>query len=244
MKILVVQHSPHEGLGTLEEEIAAQKFIATTLKVFENPVFPSGAELEGFGALIILGGPMGAYEEDKYPWLRKELLVIGEALRQKKPILGICLGAQLLAKAAGARVYKGSVKEIGWYPIRFDDWFSKRNPLTFQLDLANPHTVFQWHRDTFEFPVEGYRLAWNENYPGQMFSFQGNAIGIQFHPEMTESMIRNWLEAGKRELKEAGVDAERILTETTQYLPELRKICHKFFYGFASLIRENVRRAA
>ena len=243
-KILVIQHSPHEGLGTLEEEIHAQNMTVSTLRTFENPVFPSAAELEGFGALIVLGGPMGVNEVDKYPWIKRELLVIEEALRQKKPILGICLGAQLLAKAAGARVAKGSVKEIGWSPIRFDDWFSKRNPLTFQLDLDKPHTVFQWHGDSFDFPVEGYRLAWNETYPGQMFSYQGNAIGIQFHPEMTEEMIRNWVELGRKEILEAKLDPQKILDETPKYLPALQKLCHRFFYGFATLIRENVRRAA
>lgn len=243
-KILVIQHSPTEGLGTLEGEIAANKMTVSTLRTFENPVFPSSVELEGYGALIILGGPMGVYEEKKYPWIKKELLIVGEALRQKKPILGVCLGAQMLAKAAGARVYPGPVKEFGWGQIRFDDWFSKRNPLTFQMGLAEPHTVFQWHGDTFDFPVEGYRLAWNETYPAQMFCYQGNAIGIQFHPEMTAEMIQSWVQWGQKEIREAGLDPARILEETPQYLPALQKICHKFFYGFASLIRDNIRRAA
>ena len=135
-KLLVIQHSPTEGLGNLAREIDLNKMTFDTLKVYEHPVFPSGAELEGYGALIILGGPMAAYEENKYPWMKRELLVLNEALRQKKPMLGICLGAQLLAKACGARVIKGGRPEIGWELIRFDDWFSKRNPLTFQMDLA------------------------------------------------------------------------------------------------------------
>ena len=243
-KILVIQHSPTERLGSFEREIELQKMTATLLRVYENPVFPSGAELEGYGALIVLGGSMSVTEEKKYPWIKQELLVLQEALRQRKPVLGTCIGAQLFAKACGATVSKGAVKEIGWGPIRFDDWFSKRNPLTFQLDLAKPHTVFHWHGDTFDFPVEGYRLAWNETYPGQMFCYQGNAIGIQFHPEVTEGMIRQWVESGASELKEAKVDPQKILADIPKYLPELEKLCHKFFYGFASLVRENIRRAA
>ncbi len=243
-QLLVIQHAETEGLGTLSREIEKAGMTTETLEAFREPQFPSGTTLEGYGALIILGGPQSATDEGKYPWMRKEMMVIREALRQKKPILGICLGAQLLAKASGARVFKGSKKEIGWGWIRFDDWFSKRNPLTFQLDLARPHTVFHWHGDTFDFPVEGYRLAWNENYPAQMFGYQGNAIGIQFHPEMTADMVTEWLRQGKEELKRAGVDETRIIKETPRYLPELEKLCHKFFYGFASLIRENVRRAA
>lgn len=243
-KLLVIQHSDSEGLGSLEAEIRLQNLATETIQVDQKSSFPSGTELEGYGALIILGGPMSVYEEKKYPWIGKELLFIREALRQKKPILGICLGAQLLAKACGARVYKGPVKEIGWSPIRFDDWFSSRNPLTFQLELSKPHMVFQWHGDSFDFPVEGYRLAWNQTYPGQMFSFQGNAFGIQFHPEVTEEMIRHWVESGRKEIVTARLDPEKILQETARYLPDLQKLCHKFFYGFSSLIRDNVRRVA
>ena len=157
-KILVIQNSPTEGLGSLEQEIELQKMTTQILRTYESPVFPSGAELESYGALLVLGGPMSVCEPKshlKHPWLEQELKVLQEALQQKKPILGICLGAQLLAKACGGRVYKGPRPEIGWGPIRFDDWFSQRNPLTFQLDLKKPHPVFHWHGDSLDLPVEG-----------------------------------------------------------------------------------------
>ena len=247
-KILVIQHAAHEGPGTFADEMKKQNFTWDTFMASNDAIFPSSAKLEEYGGLLIMGGPMGVYEEEKYTWIRKELLVIQEALRQKKPILGVCLGAQMLAKAAGGggRVYPGPKKEIGWYPIRLDDWFYKRNPLFFQIDQTKPHMVFQWHGDAFDIPTEGYRLAWNDNYMNQAFCFQGNAVGIQFHVEMTEEMIRDWLsgEEVKRQVAETGSDPDQIIAEIPKHLPALRETCHKIFYGFASLVRENVRRAA
>ncbi len=247
-KILVIQHAPHEGLGSFEDEIKNAGHSYETLMASSNAIFPSGSKLEEYGALIVLGGPMGAYETDKYPWLQKELIVIQEALRQKKPILGICLGAQLLAVATnkGGRVYKGHKFELGWGPIQLDDWFYKRNPLFFQIDPTKPHTVFHWHQDTFDIPVEGYRLAWNETYPNQAFCFQGNAVGLQFHVEMTAEMIRDWLKdaASKEQVVLAGRDPGKMIADIEKNLPALKEMAHKIFYGFSSLIRENVRRVA
>lgn len=245
-KILVIQHAPHEGLGSFAEEAKGANFETEFLKVWEGPVFPSGVEIEGYGAIISMGGPQSATEVDRCSWMKKELMVLEEALRQKKPILGICLGAQLLAKACGqgGRVYRGKRPEIGWLPITFDEWFSKRNSLFFQLDLARPHPVFHWHEDTFDFPTEGYRLAWSEITPNQAFSFQGNAFGLQFHVEMTEPMVRDWLsgEEAQKQVRAAGYDPDQILREAPQYLGPLREMAHKVFYGFTTLIRDDVRR--
>ncbi len=245
-KLLVIQHSPLEGLGLFEEEIKKINLTYDTIMAGDDVVWPSGVKLEEYVGLIVLGGPMSAYEEARFPWIKKELLVIGEALRQKKPILGICLGAQMLAKAAGAKVHPGHTKEIGWAPIRLDDWFYKRNPVFFQLDPKKEHKVFHWHSDTFDIPTQGYRLAWNDTYPNQAFCIQGNAIGIQFHPEMTLEMVKSWCEstAGQMDATSSGYDTQKILAESATHLPELKEIAHKIFYGFAAFLRENTRRAA
>ena len=245
-KILVFQHVASEGLGSFEEELKKAGLPWETLMISNDTVLPSGVKLEEYGGLIILGGPMGVYEEAKYPWILKEIMLIQEALRQKKPILGICLGAQLLSKAAGGRVVKGPVPEIGWHPIRLDDWFYKRNPLFFQIDHTKEHMVFQWHGDCFDIPTQGYRLAWNEAYPHQAFCFNGNAVGLQFHPEMTEAMIADWVASPKAamQIAAAGQDSTKILADISKYLPALKDMSHKIFYGFASLIRDNRRNAA
>ncbi len=243
-KLLVIQHAPTEGLGTFEEELKANNLTYDLIKTYEQPKFPGGAEFDGYAGLISLGGPMGAGDESLHPWITKELMTLKEFLRQKKPILGICLGAQLLARASGGRVYRGHVKEIGWYPVKLDDWFSQRNPLFFQFEQDKELIVFQWHQDTFDKPSEGYTLCWNQNYSQQAFSFQGNAIGLQFHPEMTEAMIRQWVEVDSAQLIQEGFDPRKIIDQGIQHLPELKKIGHKIFYGFASLIRDNRRQAA
>lgn len=244
-KILVFQHMPNEGLGTFEDELKKANLTWESLMINEETLFPSSTKLEEYGGFIVLGGPMGVYEERQYPWIKKELMMIQEMLRQKKPILGVCLGAQLLAKASGGRVTQGVKPEIGWFPIRLDDWFYKRNPLFFQIDHTKPHMVFHWHGDTFDIPTEGYRLAWNENYMNQAFCFNGNAVGIQFHVEMTEDMIKDWLsdEVSRMKIMAYGGDPDKILAEIPKYLPGLKDLAHKIFYGFASLIREN-RKAA
>jgi len=244
-KILVFQHAVHEGLGTFEDELKKAGLTWETLMISNDTLFPSGVKLEEYGGLIMMGGPMGVYEDAEYPWIRKEVMVIQECLRQKKPILGVCLGAQLLAKAAGGRVAKGPTPEIGWHPIRLDDWFYKRNPLFFQIDPTKEHIAFHWHNDTFDIPTEGYRLAWNETYRNQAFCFNGNAVGIQFHPEMTEAMVLDWISSdeARAQIEDAGEDPQKILEDASQHLPALRELAHKIFYGFASLIREN-RRAA
>ncbi|MBI3540635.1 MAG: gamma-glutamyl-gamma-aminobutyrate hydrolase family protein [Deltaproteobacteria bacterium] len=245
-KILVIQHAASEGPGTFEEEMKKAGLTWEIFMASDHAIFPSGTKLEEYNGFLILGGPMGVYEEKKHPWIQKEILIIKEMLRQKKPILSICLGAQLLAKAAGAQVTKGHQHEIGWLPIRLDDWFYKRNPLFFQIDPAKEHTVFQWHGDTFDIPVEGYRLAWNETYPNQAFCYQGNAIGLQFHVEMNEAMIKDWVsdEENRVKIMAAGGDPDKILSDIPKYLPTLQAMAHKIFYGFASLIRDNRRQAA
>jgi len=240
-KILVFQHADVERLGTLEKEIQLAGMTCDILLTYQASDFPTPKELESYGAVISLGGEKSVYERHKHPWLDKEFRLLQEALRMKKPILGICLGAQMLAGAAGAAVRKGPSKEIGWGWVRFDDWFSQRHPLTFQLELDKPHVVFHWHGDSFDLPVEGYRLAWNDATPIQMFCIQGNAVGIQFHPEMTGEMIGEWVVHHRKELVEDRIDPDKILQETPKYLPDLQKLSHRFFYGFASLVRENVR---
>jgi len=242
-KLLVIQHHPMEGLGTFEEELKAQNLSHETVKIYENPRFPGGNEFDAYAGLISMGGPMGANEEAKYPWMKKELLTIKEFLRQKKPILGVCLGAQLLARASGGHVVKAKVREIGWYPVQLDDWFSRRNPLFFQFEQGKELMVFQWHEEACEISTEAYTLCTNNNCRQQAFSFQGNAFGLQFHPEVTETMIRQWLEVNAVMLRQSGIDTGKILAESIKYLPELKKIGHKIFYGFGSLIRDN-RKAA
>jgi GMP synthase (glutamine-hydrolysing) len=187
MNVLIVKHVDSEGPGSIEIHLEREKVPYQTLNLDQSNHFP---KLDDLTHIIFLGGPMNVYEEDQYPFLRQEDLFIKEAIQRGKRILGICLGAQLIAKALRAKVYKAPVKEIGWYDLslteegRADPLFS-RFPKTF--------SAFQWHGDTFDIPNAGKRIATSSPVPNQAFRYGENAYGLQFHPEVTEEMIEQWM---------------------------------------------------
>jgi len=208
-KVLVLQHVPHEGLGTIGPLIREFGLDADFLRVFRNERIP--LQIEGYSALIVLGGPMGVYEDDIYPFIKGELRLIRSALNERVPILGVCLGAQLLAKAAGADVYKGGKKEIGWYNVELTG--DGLNDRLFQ-GLPEELTVFQWHGDTFDVPEGARRLASSKLFPNQVIRVGPCAYGIQFHLEVTEEMIREWLAVNKDELGPLeSIDPKKIAKE-------------------------------
>jgi GMP synthase (glutamine-hydrolysing) len=158
-------------------------------RVWEKTDLPEEAE----HGLVVLGGPMGAYEtQATFPTVQKEISLIQSALSQGKPVLGICLGSQLLAKAAGASVYKGkNGPEIGWYPVRRTPE-SSQDPVF--RDFPQEQHVLHWHGDTFDLPTGAHHLASSSRYPHQAFRVGPNAYGLQFHVEVTVEMVREWLE--------------------------------------------------
>lgn len=174
--------------------------------------------------LVILGGPMNVYEEDCYPFLREEDLYIKEAIQRGKKILGICLGSQLIAKALGAKVFKAPMKEIGWYDVSLTEEGSL-DPLFSEFPKTFP--VFQWHEDTFEIPKAGKLIATSSPTPHQAFRYGENVYGLQFHLEVTESMIREWMEASP-----SSVSKERIMAETGIKIESYTKRGMKFLKNF------------
>ena len=187
MNVLIVKHVDSEGPGSIEVHLEREKVPYQILNLEQSNHFP---KLDDLTHIILLGGPMNVYEENQYPFLRQEDLFIKEAIQRGKRILGICLGAQLIAKALRAKVYKAPVKEIGWYDLslteegRADPLFS-RFPKTF--------SAFQWHGDTFDIPNAGKRIATSSPVPNQAFRYGENAYGLQFHLEVTEEMIEQWM---------------------------------------------------
>lgn len=138
--------------------------------------------------LVVLGAPIGAYEEEKYPFVADELRIIGQRLGASLPVLGVCLGAQLMARALGARVYPGKSKEIGWAPIELSD-AARGTPLHHLAGLP----VLHWHGDVFDLPEGAVRLASSALTPNQAFSFGSRALGLQFHVEVHERGFERWL---------------------------------------------------
>lgn len=196
MKIHYLQHAPFEGLGFIETWFKRNNYSLSVTQLYENTKqLPKTKDIDG---LVIMGGPMGVYDEDSYPWLKDEKIFIRKCILEKKKILGICLGAQLLADCLGARVYPASHKEIGWFPVaptkecKSVEWFYK-------LFKNNP-VVFHWHGDQFEIPEGSIHLITSEANSNQAFIYRENIVGLQFHPEVTEQTEELMLENGKSDL--------------------------------------------
>jgi GMP synthase (glutamine-hydrolysing) len=193
MNVLIIKHVDIEGPGLIEYCLRQRKIPYQILCLGTDDLLPKP---DGFTHIVLLGGPMNVYEEDRYPFLRGEDLFIKEAIQRGKHILGICLGAQLIAKALGAKVTRAPSKEIGWYDVSLTeegcgDPFFASLPKTFR--------VFQWHEDTFEIPKWAKLLATSTAVPNQAFRYGDNAYGLQFHLEVTTEMIRAWMEEYKEE---------------------------------------------
>ncbi|WP_024520244.1 glutamine amidotransferase [Bradyrhizobium sp. Tv2a-2] len=164
--------------------------------------------------LIVLGGPIGVYETDDYPFLSSELALIEYRLSRDLPTLGICLGSQLMAKALGSRVFKGPIKEIGWDTIDLTDEGRTSCLGAFQGDDA---VVLHWHGDTFDLPREAKRLASNRNYENQAFAYGRNALGLQFHLEADPRQLEEWYVGHTVELAAAQVSIAGLRAATQQH---------------------------
>jgi GMP synthase-like glutamine amidotransferase len=185
MRLLVVQHAPFEHLGLISASLESRGIERDHLDLYLRPDAPCA--LDGYAGMIVMGGPMSA--NDDLPYIARELLLVREALSSHLPVLGVCLGAQILARAAGAMVYRNPVKEIGWAPIYFTEE-ARQDPLFSGLDASE--VVFHWHGETFDLPPGAQWLAWSDACRHQAFRI-GRSYGLQFHLEVTPAMIEDWL---------------------------------------------------
>ena len=176
MKVHVLQHVPFEGIGSMASWLAERNAAISSTRFFENPVLPIP---EGLDLVIAMGGPMSVNDEATLPWLRPEKEFVRAAVAHGVPVIGICLGAQLIASALGARVYRNAAKEIGWVPIRA----TAGGADTFCF--PEQCTVFYWHGETFDLPAGAVRLAQSAACQNQAFQFKRHVIGLQFHLETT-----------------------------------------------------------
>jgi len=183
MRVLAFRHVPFEGVGLIAAALDGVAIDYADLYL-ERAVRPDPA---AYDALLFLGGPMSA--NDDLPFLHEEVGIIEQAIARRQPVLGICLGAQLLAKALGAAVRRNTTPEIGWFPVQLTD-AGREDPLLGQL--ANPFQVFHWHSDTFDLPQGATHLASSEGCRNQAFRVGKLLYGFQFHPEVTPEMIAEW----------------------------------------------------
>lgn len=200
MKVHYLQHVSFEGLGYIETWLTNAGHEISHTHFFEADYrLPPIAE---FDALIVMGGPMGVYDENHYPWLHNEKMFIKQCIEQQKKVLGICLGAQLIVAALGGDVHKAPQTEIGWFPVTLTEG---GNRLTWIRDLFKDNPiVFHWHGDQFEIPVGGMRnLLFSAANTNQAFLCGDDVIGLQFHLEVTTLSVEEMLHYGATELQPA-----------------------------------------
>lgn len=212
--ILVLQHVAHEPLGTLHASIRSAGFRIRYVNYGREP--QANVDVSRYDGLIVLGGPMGVYESDQHPHLRREIVLVKQAIAEGKPVLGICLGAQLIAHALGARVAPLPTKEIGWCDVELTSE-GREDPMLSELGEGEP--IFQWHGDGFALPDGAVRLASSGACPQQAFRYGERVYGLQFHLEVDAGMVDRWLDlpAHQQEVRDAHGDAGRdVIRAATQ----------------------------
>ena len=186
LSVLVFQHDPHDGPGYLGEALLERGARLTIIRLDEDEAVPDPS---AYDMLLVMGGAMNVYQEDKYPWLLQETHAISRVVAAGKPVLGVCLGGQLLAKALGAKVHLGAATEIGLTQITLTE-AGESDPLFEGLSQVE---AVEWHDDTFDIPSGAVALACSDGCPNQAFRFGKSAYGLQFHPEVSPMMLAEWI---------------------------------------------------
>lgn len=195
MKIQCIQHVAFEGPGMIAQWALGEGHAFTTARMDRGEPIPSP---DMFDWLVVMGGPMSVHDEKEYPWLIEEKRVIDSAIAAHKRVLGICLGAQLIASVLGARVYPNPEREVGWFPVTSgvpteDTVFKSALPLRF--------LPFHWHGETFDLPKGAVRLAQSDACQNQAFAYGNRVLGLQFHLEMTPAGIQSLVAHCPQDLK-------------------------------------------
>jgi GMP synthase (glutamine-hydrolysing) len=228
---LVLRHAQAEGVGLLGNALRERGIHHRALDIGRGEPVPK--DLRGVGGLIVLGGAMGAYEQDKHAFLRSESALIEKAIAAGRPVLGICLGAQLIAQVLGARVYPGDKREVGWAPVTLTA-DGKDDPLFVGGETSL--TVFHLHGDTYELPADAANLATSPMYEQQAFRWGEIVYGFQFHLEFTESIIARLAQEpeSQRYMAEAGADLKRIIADTPGHVRDLTDTAQRVFENYFS----------
>lgn len=232
---MVFQHVPYEPLGTLDPLIRSQRHRIRYVNFGRKPA--AKPDLDGYDALIILGGPMNIGDEQQYPHLEVEKRVIRQAIDANMPVLGICLGAQLIAAALGEDVYPAAEKEIGWYQMGLTT-DGEIDPVV--KAFKQEEKIFQWHGYTFNLPAEAKLLVEGRGIANQAFKINNNVYGFQFHLEASLPLIQRWLKLPAH-LEELGLSdaearVETIWSDTLKYMDRSLILSRQVFNQFLTLL--------
>lgn len=222
MSVLILKNIATEGPGTIEGFLKDKGLPYTVVE----PEAVPGASIDTISALVVLGGPMGVYEAGDYPQVRGGMRLMEAALKADIPVLGVCLGAQMLAGVLGARVYPGKQgQEVGWYDIILTADGTKEKALSaYAGGRGSQLKVFHWHGDTYDIPNGALRLAGSDMYEAQAFRYGDKAYGLQFHMEVTAGMVAEWL-----------IDipgGEKWVNESSLYMEGFEAAARRFYAEF------------
>lgn len=227
MSVLILKNIPAEGPGTIEDFLKENNINYRIVEMLSEALPPSGE----YHTLIIMGGPMSVNETYIYPYISREIELVREFINKDRKVIGICLGAQIIARALGSEIYAGAGKEIGWHDIELQE-NKDTDPLITKFaehprggDFQKSFKVFHWHGETFDIPEGAVKIARSGLYPNQAFRYGKNAYAFQFHIEVTKEMIYEWL---KNEL----VDMDKLRKDTEAFYEDYSGRAIKFYKGF------------
>lgn len=228
MKIHLFQHVLYEGPAAVGDWAASRNHELAVTKMFEMPRLP---DINDVDMLILMGGPMGVYDEDRYGWLKAEKAFLKTYLKGKGRAVGVCLGAQLIAEALGARVYPHTEKEIGWYPVEWNPAFQEHANLAFLSESPN---VLHWHGDTFDLPEKAQNVGLSAACGRQGFWVDDHILALQFHLEMTPDSLQKLIANSADELSRGGlyVQKREQMMNSGQPFDECNKILFRLLDWF------------
>mgnify|MGYP003603009925 CR=1 FL=1 len=231
--IYAIQHLAFEDLGVMEDVFYQLGF---RVRYFEAGVDDLSKAFQHKGLTIILGGPIGVYETADYPFLQQEIDLLKVRLEENLPTLGICLGAQMIAHALGAKVYAGHQKEIGWSKLSISN--TPNNLLAPLTDTP----VLHWHGDTFDLPEQAELLASSDVYPNQAFSVGKNILALQFHLEVAAESMEKWLIGHSCELRKAEINIPALRADNEKYAMSLETVATEILRNYMKQIMKQVMR--
>lgn len=236
MRIHYLQHVPFENPGSILTWAREKDYVITNTQLYKNDTLP---KQQDFDWLVIMGGPMNIYEEEKYPWLAEEKKFIGEAIAAGKVIIGLCLGGQLIADVIGGKVTQNPYKEIGWFPIELSEEVKESSLFSF---FPKEPVVFEWHGDTFSvLPEEAKSIAKNHACEHQAFIYKKRVFGFQYHLENTPSIIKDLVEnCGEEMVQDRYVQTPEELLNHPEYIEQNNKWMNMFLTELEKMDREGV----
>ncbi|MEK6699766.1 MAG: type 1 glutamine amidotransferase [Nitrospirota bacterium] len=224
MNVLIIKNAAAEGPGTIEDHLKTKNIPYSVVEPYRRGPAP---DVDRYSHVVIMGGPMAVYEMHVHAYLKDEAALIEKAVRTGKRVLGVCLGAQMLAHVLGAKVYPGGQKEIGWYEVSLTgEGMDDPCMVELSVDGRNAAQVFQWHGDTFDLPRGAVRLASSPLFPNQAFRFNDRVYALQFHIEVTPGIVREWLK------DEQGIDFNAVSAESEKIFPPYLNKAGSFYRQF------------